>query len=334
MGPEDLDAILKLVPREAVQDDRVLVGHDTHDDAGVYRLADTMALVQSIDFFTPVVDDPFVFGRIAAVNALSDIYAMGAKPLTALNLLATPAGVLDPELVSMMLRGGQSVMEEAGVAIIGGHTIDDLEPKMGYAVTGLVHPDHIWRNSTARRGDRVFLTKPIGTGVVVKAIKDGAAEAAWEAAAADMMTALNKPAQEAIAAAVGDPSACTDVTGFGLLGHLWEMAQGASVRIAVWEDRVPLLLGSERLAIGDGFPAGSRRNWEFVAPHLHVSGEPNARLRLLADAVTSGGLLFTIAPERVGDVERVFHERDLSLWAIGEVVEGSPGIDLRTFSTG
>jgi selenide,water dikinase len=219
-------------------------------------------------------------------------------------------------------------MAYAGAPIIGGHSIDDPEPKMGYAVTGIVHPDHIWRNSTARAKDRLYLTKPIGTGVLVKAIKDGIAEPLWEQAAVTMMAELNKDAKEALAAAVRDPSACTDVTGFGLLGHLWEMAQGAGVRMVLWEDAVPLLPGAEQLAQEDRIPAGSRRNWEVAAPHVVMSGHLSARRRLLADAVTSGGLLFTIATSLAPDVEAAFRERGLPLWAIGEVTGGPAGIEL------
>lgn len=313
----------------AWRDDRVLVGSENHDDAGVFRLSDEQALVQTVDFFTPVVDDPRLFGRIAAVNSLSDIYAMGGTPLTALNLLATPAGVLAPEVVSQMLEGGQEVMTQTRTALIGGHTIDDIEPKMGYAVTGLVHPDHIWRNSTAKPGDRIYLTKAIGTGVIVKAIKDGTVAESSAKAAVDMMSALNRGAKEAIAAAAGDPSACTDVTGFGLLGHLWEMALGAGVRMVLRHEDVPVLPGAELLAEQDRFPAGSRRNYHFVQTHLNAPGISSARLHLLADAVTSGGLLFTVASDRAESVERSFSSMSAPLWGIGEVIDGPSGIDIR-----
>ncbi len=315
------------MPRITWRDPRVLVGNETHDDAGVFQLTDTMALVQTVDFFTPVVDDPRQFGQIAAANALSDIYAMGGTPLTALNLLATPADSLPPGVVSAMLAGGQDVMKEADTSIIGGHSIDDNEPKMGYAVTGLVHPEHIWRNNTAKPGDRVFLTKPIGTGVVVKAIKDGIADATMTEAAVTMMRSLNRVAKEAIAA-VGDPSACTDVTGFGLLGHLWEMAAGSGVRIRLRTSAVPLLPGALSLAEAGRFPRGSRRNWEYVAPHVDMRQEPGAREWLLADAVTSGGLLFTVPGTVATAIEDSFRNRRSMVWAIGEVVEGPAGIEL------
>jgi len=177
---------------------KVLVGNETHDDAGVYWLNDQEALVQTIDYFTPVVDDAQLFGRIAAVNSLSDVYAMGGRPITALNLLGLPSGKLPPEMVSAMLTGGTRVMESAGVAVLGGHSVDDPEPKMGYAVTGLVHPDHIWRNSTSRVGDRLYLTKPIGTGLIIKAMKDSVAQSDEIEAATAMMTHPNQAAAEAI----------------------------------------------------------------------------------------------------------------------------------------
>lgn len=315
------------MPQVAWRDPRVLVGNETHDDAGVFRLSETLALVQTVDFFTPVVDDPYQFGQIAAANALSDIYAMGGTPLTALNLLATPADALSPDVVAAMLAGGQEVMREAETSVIGGHSIDDPEPKMGYAVTGVVHPEHIWRNHTARAGDRVFVTKPIGTGVVVKAIKDGVADEATAAAAATMMRTLNRAAKEALAA-VGDPTACTDVTGFGLLGHLWEMASGSGVRIRLRAHDVPLLPGALALAEAGRFPRGSQRNWEYVSPHVTVTGGVGARERLFADAVTSGGLLFTMSPDRVRAVRDSFRSRGVPLWEIGDVVDGPAGIEL------
>lgn len=307
----------------------MLVGNETHDDAGVFRISDDMALVQTVDFFTPVVDDPRLFGRIAAVNSLSDIYAMGGTPLTALNLLATPADSLAPDVVSAMLAGGQEMMDRARASIIGGHSIDDPEPKMGYAVTGLVHPSHIWRNDTAKPGEIVFLTKPIGTGLIIKAIKDGTADRQTAEAAETMMATLNGPAQEAIRAAVGDPGACTDVTGFGLLGHLWELAAGSGVRIRLDSERVPVLPGARELAEQKAFPRGSLRNWEFVQEHVELDRVPGFREWLLADAVTSGGLLFTAPEESREELQSAFQERGLNLWEIGLVLPGVARVDLR-----
>jgi selenide,water dikinase len=302
----------------------VLVSHATHDDAGVYRLSEDLALVQTVDFFTPVVDDPRTFGAVAAVNALSDVYAMGARPATALNLVAFPADRLDAAVLGAMLQGGRDVMDAAGVAVLGGHSIDDPEPKMGYAVTGIVHPDKIWRNSTAQPGDVLYLTKAIGTGVLVKGIKEDRVEAGWAEAATSAMTTSNQGAAAALEAA-GGPSACTDVTGFGLLGHLWEMADGAGVAVHVDPSRVPLLPGALDLAARGGFPAGSVNNRMFFGPHVEDrTGLDEARLGLLFDAVTAGGLLFAVPPERVGAVERSFAGLNLPLHRLGTFREGPP----------
>lgn len=309
-------------------DPRILVGTETHDDAGVFLLNESEALVQTVDFMTPVVDDPYVFGQVVATNSLSDIYAMGARPLVALNLLAVPDGVLTPDAIGQMLNGGQSVLRQAGVALLGGHSIDDPEPKLGYAVTGLVHPDKIWRNSTAKPGDILYLSKPIGSGVIIKAIKDGIADDVITDAAIAMMLTSNRLAKEAIEA-VCQPTAVTDVTGFGLLGHAWEMASGSGFSVHIQADRVPLLPGSLDLAKADRFPAGSRRNLDYVRPYLEANGVELARRLLLADAVTSGGLLFTVAAQDAHRVEKSFADRQLPLYAIGEVVAtSSPGLRL------
>lgn len=298
-------------------DARVLVANATHDDAGVFRLTDDLALVQTVDFFTPVVDDPRTFGAVAANNSLSDVYAMGGTPLTALNLVAFPADRLPLAALGAMLDGGREVLEAAGVNLLGGHSIDDPEPKMGYAVTGVVHPDHIWRNSTAAAGDRLYLTKPIGTGVLVKGIKDGTADADWVAATVAALLASNGPAAQVLRGLDG-PSACTDVTGFGLLGHLWEMAEGAGVSVVLDPARVPLLPGAQLLAARDAFPGGSRSNRRFFEPHVTDRlGIDDARLGLLYDAVTAGGLLFSV-PEHAGDaVEAAFAAQGLPLHRVG-----------------
>lgn len=304
-----------------VADPRVLVGNETHDDAGVFLLDATRALVHTVDFLTPVVDDPYIFGQVAAANSLSDIYAMGATPLSALNLLAVPDGILSPQTIGQMLRGGQSILDMADTALLGGHSIDDPEPKMGYAVTGIVQPDRIWRNSTAQPGDRLFLTKPIGSGVIIKAIKDGDATDTMADAVIAMMTTLNRGAKEALEE-VSIPTAVTDVTGFGLLGHVWEMAMGAKVAIHIDASQVPLLPGAAALAQSDRFPAGSRRNLDYVRPHLQVKNRvEDWLLTLLSDAVTSGGLIFTVKAEDEAKVSQSFAAKGLPLYAIGHVVE-------------
>lgn len=303
------------------------MGHETHDDAGVFRLDEETALVQTVDFFTPVVDDPRTFGAIAAVNALSDIYAMGARPLTALNLVAFPADRLGPDVLAEMMQGGQDVLTQVGVPLLGGHSIDDREPKIGYAVTGIAHPDRIWRNSTARPGDDLYLTKPIGTGVLIKAIKDQRAEPAWTEAATAAMLTLNRDAASVLHR-VGGPSACTDVTGFGLLGHTWEMAEAAGVRIVVEAGRVPVLPGARTLAAQDAFPAGSRNNRRFFEPHLDNRGVPDDLVSLLFDAVTAGGLLFTLAPSRREELARAADAAGVTVYRIGQVEAGPPGLVL------
>jgi selenide,water dikinase len=313
----------------APPDARVLVGNTTHDDAGVYLWDERTALVQTVDFFTPVVDDPRTFGAVAAVNALSDVYAMGGQPLTALNLAAFPADRLPADLLGEMLAGGQDIMTREGVRILGGHTIDDNEPKMGYAVTGIVDPAHIWRNSTAPAGHLLYLTKPVGTGVVIKAIKDGVSEPAWTDATVAAMLTSNRAAADLIRRAIRDPGACTDVTGFGLLGHSWEMAQAAGVRFVIEADRVPLLPGSDALAERDRFPSGSRRNYAYVLPHLTVAGPvPEWRRLLLADAVTAGGLLFTVDPDAAPRLEEQARAEGVPLYRIGRVEAGPPGLTL------
>ena len=247
--------MLRRLPR--THDPRVLVGHETSDDAAVYQLSPTEAVVETVDFFTPVVDDPFLFGRIAAANAFSDIWAMGARPLFALNLVGFPVAKLPMETMGEILRGGADAAAEAGAPILGGHSIDDPEPKYGLAVTGLVHPDHILRNVGARPGDRLLLTKPLGSGIVTTAIKRGVAEPAVVDRAVAVMSALNRAAGEALAAS-GAVHALTDITGFGLLGHALEMAQGSGVTLRLDARAVPILEGVRALAEKDVAPGGSR----------------------------------------------------------------------------
>ncbi|MGH2979096.1 MAG: selenide, water dikinase SelD, partial [Solirubrobacterales bacterium] len=264
IGPGQLREVLATLPREVHAD--LLVGADTYDDAGVYRLSDELALVQTVDFFTPIVDDPRDFGRIAAANALSDVYAMGARPVTALNLVAFSLERVGGEVLAEILAGGAEVARRAGVAIVGGHSIDDPEPKYGLAVTGVVHPGRVVRNSTARAGDVLFLTKPVGGGAVATAAKRGIAPAALVRECTDVMTTLNSDAAAA-ALSVG-PSAMTDVTGFGLLGHLHEMALASGVGAHVDGGAVPALAGVLELLAAGAIAGGSRRNREWVEPHV------------------------------------------------------------------
>lgn len=291
--------VIALLPLS--RDPNLLVGTATSDDAAVYRLNDEIALVQTVDFFTPVVDDPYDFGRIAAANSLSDIYAMGATPLTALNIVGFPVGLLPMTYLVEILRGGAAIAAQAGVSIVGGHTIDDREPKYGLAVTGTVRPGEQITNATARPGDVLVLTKPLGTGIIATAIKRGVAEATVVAEAVESMAALNREAAAA-ARAVG-VSAITDVTGFGLLGHLLEMCVASGVSAEIWADALPWLTGAVDLARAGVVPGGTRRNLEYADPSTawEESFADWERL-LVADAQTSGGLLIALPAERAEEL--------------------------------
>jgi selenide, water dikinase len=295
MGPGDLSAALAPLPRES--DARLLVGRETFDDAGVFRVADDLALVQTVDFFAPIVDDPYRFGRIAAANALSDVYAMGGVPLTAMNIVAFPEQVLPLSVLTEILRGGQDAVHEAGARIVGGHTVTDDEVKYGLAVTGRVHPDRILSNAQARPGDVLVLTKPIGTGILATAGKAGALPAEHGEALYRSMAALNAVAARA---AVAAGSRCaTDITGFGLLGHARHIAHASGVRITLIADALPVLPGA-REALAAGFvTGGARRNADWVAPEVDWGDVGDDVRSLVTDPQTSGGLLVALTPEAV-----------------------------------
>lgn len=279
-------------------DPRVLVDYRTADDAGVYRLDDAHALVQTVDFFTPIVDDPVTYGRIAAANALSDVYAMGGRPLTALAIAAFPSDA-DPAVLGEIFRGGLQTLEESAVALLGGHTVQDQEIKFGYAVTGDVDPRRVWTNAGARTGDRLLLTKALGTGVIATAIKfNRAPKAAADAAIASMLR-TNRAAADALAALPASVvHACTDITGFGLAGHGAEMGKASRCTLVIDVDRVPLLAGALDL-VERNTPGGGRTNREhFAGAVAHRSPMDAAREQLLYDPQTSGGLLVAVAEER------------------------------------
>ena len=276
----------------------VLVSSETRDDAAVYRLADGRALVQTVDFFTPIVDDAYDWGRIGAANAMSDVYAMGAKPVLALNLVAWPVDELPLELLGRVLEGAAKVATEAGVAIVGGHSIHDPEPKYGMAVTGFAEADRIVRNSTAPAGATLFLTKPLGTGIISTAIKRGEATTEQVSAAVETMVALNGPASEAMLAA--EAEAATDVTGYGFLGHLRTMLEASGVAAEVDAASIPLLSGTLELAERGVVPSGTRNNRRFVDESVDWAGLTEPERLILSDAQTSGGLLIaTTSPEAV-----------------------------------
>jgi selenide, water dikinase len=310
---------------ERTTDPRALVGHETHDDAAVYQLSEDQAIVETVDFFTPVVDDPFTFGRIAAANAFSDVWAMGARPLFALNLVGFPVGRLPLAVLTEILRGGADAAREAGAPILGGHSIDDPEPKYGLAVTGTVHPQRILRNVGARPGDVLLLTKALGTGVIATAIKRGTAPAAASEAAIRSMSALNKVAGELLASS-GAVDALTDVTGFGLLGHGLEMAEGSGVRLRLHAAAVPLLEGARDLAAQDVVPGGSKANLAWAAPRVRFPDglAPPDRI-LLADAQTNGGLLAAVRRERAEDLLAALRAAGAPAARVGEGLPPGPG---------
>ena len=325
LSPADLRTVLGLVRGlDPPADPDLLVGLDTADDAAVYRLRDDLAAVFTADFFTPIVDDPYDWGRIAATNALSDVYAMGGQPLMALNLVAWPREGLPFELLARTLDGGADAVRAAGGLVVGGHSIDDDEPKYGMAVIGTVHPRDVLTNGGARPGDTLVLTKPIGLGVISTALKRDAAGADLLDEAVRLMTTLNEGARDA-ALEVG-VSAATDVTGFGLLGHLREMLMASGLAARVDATRVPVIDGVRDL-IADGMVAGGTvRNHAFVAPDVDWAGLAEDEQLLLADAQTSGGLLIAVDPSRAGALVTALQRRGTPAAAvIGHTVEGAPG---------
>jgi selenide,water dikinase len=293
-----LDQVLSGLPH--VKDENVLIGFESADDAGVYKLSDECALVQTVDFFTPIVDDPYTYGAIAAANALSDVYAMGGEPVTALSIAAFP-GKAEPDLMRDIIRGGIDKMREAGCAVIGGHTVVDEEIKFGFAVTGTVHPAKVWSNAGARPGDVLFLTKPIGTGVIATAVKRERAWAEHAAGATESMLRLNRESAETLSAA--GVHACTDITGFGLAGHAREMALASRVTLEIDTAAVAIFDGALNYAAAGLMPGGLKNNREFVSPIVEIAGAlPDGLESLLYDPQTSGGLLAAVSPETASKI--------------------------------
>jgi len=313
-----LDSVLRRLPRQI--DPNVLVGFDTNDDAGVYLLADSLALVQTVDFFTPIVDEPHLFGQIAAANSLSDVYAMGGRPISALAILGFPEKG-DPALMEEIIRGGLSKMVEAGCSVIGGHSIRDDDLKFGYAVTGVINPQRVWRNVGAQPGDVLLLTKPIGTGVIATALKKNRASEESLAAAATSMTRLNRDAAEALQEAAGAIHAVTDITGFGLLGHAREMAVGSGVSLELDHARVEYLPGAVQAAREGHLAGGLKNNRDFVGDCAGFADAVREEFRsLFFDPQTSGGLLVAIAPEAADAALAALARRNVTGRAIGRVV--------------
>jgi cysteine desulfurase NifS/selenium donor protein len=302
LRPQELEKILKDIP--AGVDPNILIDIQNSDDAAVYSINETMALVQTVDFFTPIVDDPYDFGAIAAANALSDIYAMGARPMFALNIVGFPSNRLPMDVLREILRGASDKAQEAGICILGGHTIDDPEPKYGMVVSGTVHPDRIWANSGAREGDALILTKPVGTGILTTAMKRGLLDEKTRVEVTASMAELNRKAADILQSYT--VHACTDVTGFGLIGHLSEVTVASGVDVELFADRVPFFPETANLAAAGIIPGGTTNNMSYFGRHTDWSEDISEMTRtLLCDAQTSGGLLVTVPS---GETERLLAE--------------------------
>lgn len=323
IGPAALSAVLRALPA-VDKHPNLIVGLDTSDDAGVFKLTDELAIVQTVDFFTPIVDDPYSFGQIAAANAISDVYAMGGTPITALNIVAFPIQKLPGHILSEILRGAQDKLAEAGVTLLGGHSIDDPEPKFGLAVTGTIHPARVRTNSGARIGDRLILTKPIGVGILTTSIKKDKLNAAEVARVTDVMSTLNKKSAELMSKY--EAYGCTDVTGFGLLGHASEMAQASKTGLVIQASNVPVLEGVRKLAEEGFIPGGTKNNLAHVQDKVSFAdGIDSIHQHILCDAVTSGGLLISVSQ---ADAEALLQDllaNGVEAAEIGYVVEEHPG---------
>ncbi|WP_274365491.1 selenide, water dikinase SelD [Paenibacillus thermotolerans] len=323
IGPGELSGILASIPKSE-RHPNLLVGTETNDDAGVYKLTDDLALVQTVDFFTPIVDDPYDFGQVASANALSDVYAMGGTPVTVLNLVAFPISKLDRSVLAEILRGASDKVREAGATLVGGHSIDDNEPKFGLAVTGTIHPDKVLTNAGVRPGDRLILTKPIGVGILTTAIKRDKLSPEEIKRVTAVMTQLNKKAAEIMAGY--EVHACTDVTGFGLIGHALEMAKGSGFGIRIRKGAVPVLPRVRELAEDGVVPGGSKNNFRHVEPHVDFDPAIDDIDRLiLCDAVTSGGLLIAVNAEQAEKLHGELLEAGLEAAMIGEAADEHHG---------
>jgi selenide, water dikinase len=334
LAPGSLAAVLSRLPKQS--DPNLLVGFETSDDAGIYRIAPNLALVQTVDFFTPLVDDPFLFGQIAATNALSDVYAMGGRPVSALSIVCFPQDG-DLDVLEQIMRGGLAKMGEAGCVVVGGHSVRDAEIKFGYAVTGLIDPDRVFTNTGAVAGDTLILTKPIGTGVITTALKRGLAKPHWVENAAQSMTTLNRAASEIVTGATG-VHAMTDVTGFGLMGHSRELALGSGVTIEIVVEDVPRIDGALDAVQLGAIPAGLLANRDFV--ECLSADQPGSQIAedlrtLLYDPQTAGGLLISVAPDHADTILSSLRRAGLNAARIGSVRgpyapgKGMPAIVLR-----
>lgn len=298
----------------------LLVGHETSDDGGVYQLTDEIALVQTLDYFTPIVDDPYMFGQIAAANALSDVYAMGGTPKTVLNIVGYPVKKLGADMLAEILRGAGDKVIESGAVTIGGHSIDDQEPKFGLSVTGIVHPKKVWKNVGARPGDVLVLTKPIGVGIMTTGIKRQAVTSEQEQQVTEVMATLNKKAAEPLHRF--SPHAVTDVTGFGLLGHGSEMASGSNVSFEISLSKVQILEGTLELAKNGVVPGGSKSNHKWLENDVDYAGISPEEQIILCDAITSGGLLIALPEDEARQYVEILHKEGIEAASIiGKVIE-------------
>jgi selenide,water dikinase len=296
----------------------LLVGNETSDDAGVYQLTDSIALIQTVDYFTPIVDDPYMFGQISAANALSDVYAMGGEPKTVMNIVGFPIKKLGPEVLTEILRGAADKVKEAGALTVGGHSVDDQEPKFGLSVTGIVHPEKVWKNIGAVPGDVLILTKPIGVGILTTGIKRGVVTSKQEQTVTETMALLNKTAAECLKKY--HPHAVTDVTGFGLLGHGSEMARGSDISLKISYSCVPVLDGTIQLAKDGVVPGGSKSNLKWLSDDIEYAEILPEEQLILCDAVTSGGLLISLPKEEASDYIADLHETGLTAASIIGIV--------------
>ncbi|WP_413510115.1 selenide, water dikinase SelD [Serratia liquefaciens] len=326
ISPKVLETILHS-EREKFVDPRLLVGNETRDDAAVYDIGNGVGIISTTDFFMPIVDNPFDFGRIAATNAISDVYAMGGKPIMAIAILGWPIAKLPPEVAQQVIDGGRYACQQAGIALAGGHSIDAPEPIFGLAVTGIVSTERVKKNSAAQAGSRLFLTKPLGIGVLTTAEKKSKLRPEHEGLATEVMCQLNKPGADF--ADVEGVTAMTDVTGFGLLGHLSEVCLGSGLQATVWFEQVPKLPDIERYIAEGCVPGGTGRNFESYG---HLVGEMTSLQRqLLCDPQTSGGLLLAVLPEAEQQVQAIAERHGIQLQAIGELhtaVAGKPLIEV------
>jgi len=322
LRPQDLEAVLSKMP--IPQDENIIVGAETSDDAAVYRLNDQMALVQTLDFFTPIVDDPYMFGAIAAANALSDIYAMCAKPLFALNIVGFPDKRLPLSVLEEILRGASDKAKEAGITILGGHTVEDTEPKYGMVVSGVIQPEKILKNIGAKAGDKLILTKPIGSGIIATATKRGVAKPETISEVIKIMATLNRQASEL--ALEFNPHACTDVTGFGLLGHLREMILNTEVGVEIELSKIPILSAAREFATANIIPGGTINNMSYVEKEVIYDNTLSEIDKiLLNDAQTSGGLLLAIPRDRFDDFHKKWIKMDKNYHLIGSFTSKNRG---------